>query len=349
MTAPPRQHPLIAFGPHAGAHRVAVRAAISILVPLLTLWALHHAAWSLYAAFGAFTSVYGRERVDLHRVRLQAVAGAALVVAVTLGAIVGVSAHRAWLAVPIAAVLSAVITYASGAQGWHPPGSLFCVFGFASVAAVPGTWADVGRAAAVSALAAVFAIVVGNLGAAVRRVRRTVPDSPAGPAIGGAAGRWGRQALTSGVGVLVAGAVATGAGIDRPYWAMVSAVVPLVAADPAHQVIRGVHRVVGTAVGLGVAWALLETRMPVVVTILLVAALQAGAELLVGRNYAVALVVITPLALLMVHMASPTPVDRLLADRGVETLIGVVIGLAVGFALRPGRMGPWVHRAPTGR
>ena len=70
------------------------------------------------------------------------------------------------------------------------------------------------------------------------------------------------------------------------------------------------------------------------VLILIVVALQCAAELLVGRNYALALVAITPLALLMVHLAAPTPARVLLADRGVETVIGVLIGLAVGYATR---------------
>lgn len=51
---------LLRFGPHAGAHRVAVRAGVSVLVPLLLLWATDHTHWSIYAAFGAFTSLYGR-------------------------------------------------------------------------------------------------------------------------------------------------------------------------------------------------------------------------------------------------------------------------------------------------
>ena len=36
------------------------------------------------------------------------------------------------------------------------------------------------------------------------------------------------------------------------------------------------------------------------------------------------------LARVMVHVVAPTPAGALLWDRGVETLIGVVIGLAVG-------------------
>lgn len=318
----------------SGSRRVATRAAVSVLVPLLVVYAADQPRWSLYATFGAFTALYGRERVDLPRVRLQVVAGLSLVLAVTLGSVVAVSPDRAWVAVPIAAVLATAITWISGTQGWHPPGSLFCLFGFAAVASVPGSWDHVGEAAAVAASAAAFAVVVGNVGALVRRVRRTAAIGPPGPAIGGAKGRWVRQAWMSGLGVAVAGSIATGAGIGRPYWAMVSAVVPLVAPDFTTQLIRGTHRVMGTAGGLVVALALLELHLPVLATILLVGLLQALTELVVGRHYAAALLFITPLALLMVHLAAPIPVRELLSDRGLETLIGVSVGLAIGWAGR---------------
>ena len=147
-------------------------------------------------------------------------------------------------------------------------------------------------------------------------------------------GVW-RYALQSGAGVLIAGVVATSAGIGRPYWAMVSAVVPLVARDLSAQLTRGLHRVVGTGLGLLVAGALFELDLGGLALVLVVAALQACAELFVGRNYALALVFVTPLALLMVHLVVPVPTSELLTDRGLETVIGVVVGIAVGWVSRP--------------
>ena len=61
--------------------------------------------------------------------------------------------------------------------------------------------------------------------------------------------------------------------------------------------------------------------------LVVIAALQVAAELLVGRNYAVAMLVITPLALLMGQTAHEQPVGALLFDRGVETVIGSTVGL----------------------
>ena len=46
------------------------------------------------------------------------------------------------------------------------------------------------------------------------------------------------------------------------------------------------------------------------------------------------MIFVTPLALLAVHLAAPTPVEQLLVDRLVESIIGALVGVAVGFATR---------------
>jgi uncharacterized membrane protein YccC len=324
----------LTLGPHDGAHRVAVRASVSVLVPLLVLWATDHLEWSIYATFGAFASLYGRERTASARLVLQVEAGVTQVVVVTLGVLVGLSEHRAWLAVPVCAVVAVGASYESARRGWHPPGSLFQVFGFAAVASSPASTDDVLPALLVSAAAALLSVVVGSVGAALRRARLSPSLGGQAPIGGAIEGVW-RYALQSGAGVLLAGAVATGAGIGRPYWAMVSAVVPLVARDLTVQLTRGLHRVVGTGLGLVLSWALFALDVTGLLLVLVVAVLQAAAELLVGRNYALALVFVTPLALLMVHLVVPVPTGELLRDRGLETVIGVLIGLAVGYLSRP--------------
>jgi hypothetical protein len=312
---------LIAFEPSDGARRVAARACISIAVPLAVLVAWGHTSWTLYASFGAFTSLYGRERVDRSRLLLQTEAGCVQTLCVTLGAVVGISAHRAWLAVPIAAVVAVLAAARSAHAGWHPPGSLFQVFAFAAVASIPGTWPHVGIAAAVAGSAAAFSILVGAAGTLQRRARGYGLVSMNRP-IGGAVEEIWRHALQAGVGVLLAGAIATASGIGRPYWAMVAAVVPLAARTMSAQVVRGLHRVVGTLLGLLVAWPLLELDPTGLLVVVMVSALQAAAELLVGRNYAVALIFVTPLAMLMVHLAVPVPGGPRRAAPAGGTLIG---------------------------
>ena len=108
---------------------------------------LGHVEWTAYAAFGAFTSLYGRNHARPERAGMQAVAGAFLTLAVTLGVLVSLAPDSRWLVVPVGALLAAGGSLTSDAYGWHPPGPLFLVFGFAVCAMVPATPATVPVAA----------------------------------------------------------------------------------------------------------------------------------------------------------------------------------------------------------
>lgn len=259
---------------------------------------------------------------------MQATLAVALTAAVLLGVLVGLSPHRGWLAVPVTAAVAGLGSLASDAQRWHPPGPLFLVFAVAATASVPSTPSDLPTAAAVSAGAALVAVAVGAVGLVwPRSPRRVVPPPARAPGVG-------RHVARNAVAVLLAGSLATGIGVGHPYWAMVSAVVPLAAHHIGPQIVRGVQRVVGTTAGLALAAALLAVEVGTLGVVLVVVVLQVGAELLVGRNYALALVLITPLALLMVHLAAPVTAHVLVVDRWVETLIGAVVGVGVGLATR---------------
>lgn len=63
---------LLRVQPTPGAHRVALRAGLSVGVPLIAVLLLGRPAWTSYAVFGAFTSLYGRNHVHLSRAAMQA-------------------------------------------------------------------------------------------------------------------------------------------------------------------------------------------------------------------------------------------------------------------------------------
>jgi hypothetical protein len=133
---------LLRWGPHGGAHRVALRAGLSVLAPLVVLVLLGRVEWTPYAAFGAFTSLYGCNHVRAERAGMQVVAGGFLTLAVTLGVIVSLAPGSRWSVVVLGALLAAAGSLTSDAYRWRPPGPLFLVFAFAvcaMVQAVPTT------------------------------------------------------------------------------------------------------------------------------------------------------------------------------------------------------------------
>jgi hypothetical protein len=367
------------FGPHAGSHRVAARAGISVVVPLVTVWALGHVEWSLYAAFGSFAALYGRNVGYRHRFRMQLSAAIVLVGAVVLGVVIaGMPAHEWWI-VGIGAAWAMLVAVLSDVFRWNPPGPLFGVFALCAVASVPPGPGSLLVAFVVSSGAAVVSLIVGAAGAViVRRARAerrgaasaqpeaapsgsgAMSESSAAPApatpsvsvsasasVSGSASepvadRFARilpggaqrvaHAARFGVAAALAGGLSTALGIGHPYWAMIAAVVPLVAVRLSHAALRATHRIAGTFLGLILAAILLSAQPSGLAAIALVVALQITAELFVTRNYGFALLFVTPLALVMIDLAHPTDTATLIVDRLVETALGTVVALLVAAA-----------------
>jgi hypothetical protein len=310
-----------------------------VLVPLLVLVLLGHVAWTPYAAFGAFTSLYGRNDPRAERAGMQVVAGLFLTLAVTLGAALALTPESHWLVVPAGALLAAAGSLTSDAYRWHPPGPIFLVFGFAVCAMVPETPSTVPLAAAVAAASALFSMLVAQAGVLRAPATWVSPILPA-PRFRDALSPSGARAhlVRYVLALTVSGTIATAFGWKHPYWAMVASVVVLSGPDLRSRVTRGLHRVVGTLAGLAVAAVVLSREPQAVVAVVVIGVLQVLTELVVGRNYAVALLFITPMALLMGQLAHPSPIGPLLRDRFVETVVGAVVAVVV-LLLVPDRLG----------
>ncbi|MFW6774537.1 FUSC family protein [Nocardioides sp. CPCC 205120] len=334
---------LLRVHPAAGTRVVALRAGATILVPLLVLAGTDRLTWGLYAVFGAFAAVYGGSTAARGRWRVQAHAGSLLVAAATTGAAVALSEHRAWLAVPVAAAWAALAADASDRRRWVPPGPLFVVFAVGACSARPTEPHEVPVALGIAGGTAALALALGVLD---ERRPRPAPPAPAARHTPPAADRRRLHVARVAVAVGVAGVLATASGIGHPYWAMVAAVVPLAVPRLRAQVVRALQRALGTTVGIGLAAVLLSVPLSPLAAVLVAAALQGVAELLVVRNYGAALVFITPLALLMGHLAHPEPVGDLVVDRLAETLLGIAVGLLVAWVTRQ-RPAPAVPAPPA--
>lgn len=324
---------LLDVGPHDRAHVAAIRAGVSVALPLLLVWFLGRPEWAPFVAFGAMTGIYGRNVSRRHRAAMQAQAAVSLVVAVGLGTIVSMHPDRDWLVVVLGATFAAVVSVAADLLRWRPPGPLFQLFGFAVCANTADSgWATVGIGVGMASASALFAILFSLVG------RRETQYRPA-PGLPGPRQAWDffrsgatmRHVVRMGGATLLTGALTTMMGIGHPYWGMVAAAAPLAAPTTTHQVLRGLHRIIGTFGGLGIAalcLVFLPQGLPVVLGIIV---FQAGAELFVVRNYTLGLLSITPLALLMGHLVHPQPVGTVLADRALETVVGVLLSLALTF------------------
>nr|WP_231126306.1 FUSC family protein [Motilibacter aurantiacus] len=135
------------------------------------------------------------------------------------------------------------------------------------------------------------------------------------------------------VAVTLAGLLAQAVGLGQTYWAAVAAVAALQAPNAAAAVARGVQRSIGTAVGVVGAGLLLAVEPGPAATVASIVVLQLLAELYVARNYALAMLFITPLSLLLTEVGRHTGTGQLVRDRLLDTLLGAGVAIACTLAL----------------
>jgi uncharacterized membrane protein YccC len=140
-----------------------------------------------------------------------------------------------------------------------------------------------------------------------------------------------------GIAVALAGAAGAVFGLQRAYWAMAAAVLVLhMGLDWARTLQRGVERTIGTIVGLGLAGAILAAHPTGLWLVATMMSLQFLIEILVTRNYALAVVFVTSIALVIASGGQAEPNEgALLVARGVDTGVGCAIGLLVHAFIGP--------------
>ncbi|MYW21187.1 FUSC family protein, partial [Streptomyces sp. SID2955] len=149
------------------------------------------------------------------------------------------------------------------------------------------------------------------------------------------------------LGCASAGYAALALGVGRPYWALVTAA-SLYQANVTLTWNRGVQRVVGNLVGV-LAFAVLApfTHLHPALLVLCCLALSFGAEALIGRNYWLGSVCVTPMALLITEFARTQDTTELITDRVVDTLVGALVGFVAAVAVTNRRAGDRLDQALT--
>lgn len=130
---------------------------------------------------------------------------------------------------------------------------------------------------------------------------------------------------------LLGGGASIALGLARPDWAVVTSTLVLgLGPDRWGGQYRAAQRLLGTVGGLVLFAALAGAHLPPLALVLAVAALQFLTELFVPRNYGLAAVFITPLALLaMTAGAGPVDVATVAWVRVAETAVGGVAAALV--------------------
>lgn len=333
FTLQPAPHPRWPIGLQAG---------LGIALPIAIMTLAGRPELGFAAATGTFTILYAGGRRTVERARVLPFVAAGLSLCAALGALAG--AGGTW-AVAVGTVAIALLG-ASAAYAWSlgPPGPLFFVLVFGLTAYVTSTTPMAPLAFVLAVVAGcVFSFAIAMTPLVLPRVRaasaRPLRELLPGPRLDGPA----RLLLARAAIVAVAG-VGIGLVLDpaRGYWIVGAGLAVVgVAADRRAAFSRGLHRMAGTLVGAG-AYSLLALLHPAGLWLaLLLGVLQFAIELVVVRNYALALVFITPLVLLLTGAATGDLGSASAAlERIVDTIAGSLLGALTGVlhprAPRPG-------------
>jgi hypothetical protein len=267
-----------------------------------------------------------------------------LVTGVTVGVLLSVTHIHSWGLVLVEAMLAGVGSVVADRLRLRPNGPFFGILALGACASVP-TSIPMLAAVLICAGSAAFSIAVGFCGWIRLRTWNPAAVRAAAPLVRQKAlVHAARYVLAVGA----AGACGVLSGSGHPHWAMAAAAVPLAGADLPSSVHRGIHRIVGTFLGLAIVAVVLFPGpytplqffpgQEAAVLAVLVIGFQFTTELFMTRHYGLAMVSFTPVILLMTQLAFPEDPLLLVTERGVETLVGAVIGILVVVAVRARRV-----------
>jgi hypothetical protein len=313
-----------------------VQAAFASGVPLAAFTVAGHQSLGLIAVLGAFTALYCANLPLSDRLSALPLVGVGFVIASVLGVLCAANAWLTSACFIVVAVLACTIAFR---VDLGPPGPMqfVLVTGISGHIAAP---AELGGASmngplipllvAVGAISA-YLLVIAPL--ALPSVRRREGKSAGLSAVFPFAPF---DEETTVITIRVVAAVAAASlvslplGVNRTYWVVMVAGAVLQASHVRRlTVIRTIQRVLGTVVGVGVFALLVAVQPSAIWLVAVVALLQLAIEVVVGRNYGLALIFITPLALLISRAVRPDDPVVLAGERIGDTVLGAVVAMVV--------------------
>ncbi|WP_241095500.1 MULTISPECIES: FUSC family protein [unclassified Leucobacter] len=327
---------------------IALRAALSVSLPFGALTLLGHPEIGLQTAAGAFVALYAAGMGAAERAKVLPFVAAALIACTALGALL--APWPILLAIGLVGV-TVVASALCFAYRVGPPGSVFFALAFGLSANITAVVDGERLNSPVTLMLAVsggalfsYALALAPL---LRRAERARPVRPVDELLPGPwLGAGERELLARVAVVAVLGTAVSVIWIDphRAYWTVTAgvAVVGLVAGRR-HAIGRGLHRTVGTLIGAGLYLAIAPLGRIPLLLVLLLGILQFAVESVVVRNYALALVFITPLVLLISGAATGGgDLWGSALERFLDTAVGVAIAMLTGLIHR--RSAPRAYR-----
>jgi len=316
--------------------RAGLIAALATGLPVLLFTMAGEPRLGLTTTLGSFTALYSPQLKYSERMQVLPLIGAGLLLGSLIGVLFAGNLGLTIFGIMIVAVLACLLIL--GLQV-GPPGPMMFILvtgvsGYLTTpvqqggAGLPGQ--DVLLAVATGVVSSL--LVVGSPLLIPSLRRRQGPPRPLSSLFGDMtfdnATRWiAFRVVTA---VFVASAVSPPLGITRAYWVVLAAVAILQASHWIRfTMTRALQRFLGTLGGVLVFLFLALFAPAGLWLVLTVVILQFMIELVIAKNYGLAMLFLTPLALLISTSGGKEAVVRTVAERVADTLFGAVIAVTV--------------------
>ena len=279
-----------------------------------------------FASLGALVALFGRFAPQASRNRVVLLCAICQTLAVLSMSLVAAAGAPLAVQLMLLAILCGVFCFVTTTGKFGPPGALIFIFAAGASMSHSVTVQQTMERTAATALVALLACLICMLTEYFRHKASPEKPFPAEPL------RPVRHRLIAAARVAFGAGVAAFAvfamGVAHPAWAAMGAVAVMQGAHLHINMSRALQRMVGTLLGAVVAWMILTHAPSIWTLIAILALLQFATEVIIGSNYALGQILVTPMALLMTYIAAPgLDGADMVSERVLDTLLGAGIGI----------------------
>jgi len=304
-----------------------MQAALAVFLALTTT---HLSAWPQlvgFPALGALAALFGRYASLRQRRHIVLICGVLLTLGVFIPSAFSLTGASPAMMIALLSVLAGAATIAVSHWGLGGPGAVIFVFAVGAVLAPVDSWIAVAERTLGTAWGATLAWLVCALTDSLR-------PGAAGPQPPTVPPPWKNQLIAAGritIGAGAAAFVSHLAGWNYPAWAAIGATAVMQGTHLHITMNRALQRMAGTVAGACIVWAILAQAPGFWTVVAAIVLFQFVTEVIIGFNYALGQITVTPMALLMTHLASPIVHTDMPIERVVDTIVGAALGIT--FAL----------------
>ena len=303
------------------------------LAILLALAITHLSPWPQlvgFPALGALGALFGRYASLQRRRKIVLICGALLTAGVLVPSLVSFAGAAPAAMVLVLALSAGVYTIAVTTWGLGGPGAVIFVFAVGAVMGPVDAWQIVVERTVATGAGALLAFVICTLTDRLRSQETegtTTPASKIPP--------MSHQLIVAGritIGAAIAAGISHAAGWHYPAWAAIGATAVMQGTHLHVTMNRSLQRMAGTVLGACIVWAILAQNPGFWAVATAIVLFQFITEVIIGYNYALGQITVTPMALLMTHLATPVATtSNMPVERVLDTIVGAALGIV--FAL----------------